>query len=113
MRERLVVSKKFDFVVGKNIINLRSGSCHYCSNYVNSYYLVIYCNYGYSIDYRSYIEHECEMAIKDGMEIIILYNYSNVDKGKCPKRIKDYGKHINMYYYDTDGKCYYWNYSEI
>lgn len=112
LRERLNISKKFVLVVGKNTKSLRNGSCQYCSNYVNSYYFGTYCKNAHSIDYRSYIEYECEMAIKDGMKIIILYNYANVDKGKCPECIKNYGKHINMYYYDSDGKCY-WNYSEI
>lgn len=57
------------------------------------------------------------MAIKDyndGLlkKIVIIYNYANVDKSKCPDCIKNYGKHIVMYYHGQDGKDY-WNYSEI
>lgn len=113
LRERLNVSKKFVLIVGHKTKALTNGSCKYCDEYIsysNTY--GGYCKNGYSIDYRSYIEYECEMAIKDDMDIVVIYNYTNIDKNKCPDCLKDKGKHIVMYYYSKDGKCYY-NYQEI
>ena len=57
------------------------------------------------------------MAIKDYNDgliknIVIIYNYANVDKSKCPDCIRNYGKHIVMYYHSMDGNDY-WNYQEI
>ena len=44
------------------------------------------------------IEYECEKAIKDNLKIVVIYNYANVDKSKCPDCIKYYGTHIPAYY---------------
>ena len=112
LRERLNVSKKFILIVGEDTKTLRSGKCYYCKNYNISHCGSEYCKKGYSVDNRSYIDYECEMAIKDGLEIIVLYNYANVNKSKCPDTVRYSGKHINMYYYDKDGHCY-WNYAKI
>lgn len=112
LHTRMDVSKKFVLIVGKDTIKLRNGSCQYCDNYVNSLYSSSYCKNNYSIDYRSYIEYECDLAIKANLRIIVLYNYANVDKSKCPERLRNVGVHINMFYYDQQGKCF-WNYTEI
>ena len=71
-----------------------------------------------SVDYRSYIDYECDMAVKDYLngdirKIVVLYNYANVDKSKCPYSIKNVGTHERMYYYsDIDNKAY-WDYQRI
>lgn len=105
---RMNVSKTFVLIVGKNTRTVRNGSCQYCYSY-NSY--TKSCARGYSLDYRSYIEFECEKAIEDGMNIIVLYNAASVDKSKCPNVIKDYGIHRKMCRYQNG--TYFWDYQSV
>ena len=63
------------------------------------------------IDYRSYVEYECEKAIRDGLEIIVLYNAATVNKSKCPDVIKNVGTHVAMCYYENGQ--YYWDYQAV
>jgi len=95
-------------IVGKNTKTVRSGSCQYCNSYNSHTYS---CTRGYSVDYRSYIDYECEKAIRDGLKIVVLYNAATVNKSKCPDAIKSTGKHVAMCYY-KDGK-YYWDYQAV
>lgn len=69
------------------------------------------CARGGHVDYRSYIEFECEKAIKDNIEIIVLYNAAAIDKNKCPDIIKNDGKHVAMCY-RKDGRLY-WDYNAV
>lgn len=69
------------------------------------------CARGGHVDYRSCIEFECEKAIKDNIEIIVLYNAATIDKNKCPDIIKNYGKHVAMCY-RKDGRLY-WDYNAV
>ena len=108
LKQRMDMSKTFVLIVGKETKTLRAGSCRYC-NSLNSY--SHYCVRGYNVDYRSYIEYECDLAIKAGIRIVVLYNSTVVDKSKCPDSIKYQGVHIPM-------KCYKngnlrWNYETI
>ncbi len=106
---RLDASKTFVLIVGANTPNLTKGSCRWCQSY-DSYHRS--CHTGGHVDFRSFIEYECEKAIRDNLKIVVVYNYANVDKSKCPECIRSYGKHINGYYYGNDGrKC--WNYKAI
>lgn len=105
---RLDVSKTFVLIVGSGTKALRSGSCQYCNSY-NSY--TYSCAKGYSVDYRSYLEYECEKAIRDGLNIVVLYNAATVDKSKCPDTIKSVGTHVAMCY-KKDGN-YYWDYQAV
>ncbi|QRS17913.1 TIR domain-containing protein [Klebsiella oxytoca] len=105
---RLNSSKTFILIVGNNTKDARSGSCQYCHSY-NSW--VGSCARGHSVDYRSYIEYECEKALKDGLKIVVLYNAASVNKSKCPSSIRNTGTHTAMCYYEN-GK-YYWNYSAV
>lgn len=107
LSERLNGSKTFVLIVGANTKNLTKGACRYCSSYNWGT-----CSRCYSVDNRSYIEYECEKAIRDNLKIVVIYNYANVDKSKCPDCIKYYGVHIPAYYYASDGKCY-WNIARI
>lgn len=114
LRERMNITKTFILIVGNQTKSLQSGSCRYCEKY--SSYLGK-CNKDYSLDFRSFVDYECDIAVKDynnGLlsKIIVLYYYANVDKTKCPDVIKNYGTHLNMYYKGNDGKEY-WNYQKI
>ena len=66
---RLDVSKRFVLIVGEKTKNLRSGGCQLCSSY-NSWTST--CARGYRVDYRSYVEYECEKAKSDGLAIVVL-----------------------------------------
>lgn len=81
---RLDASKTFVLIVGANTKTVRSGGCQYCNSY-NSY--TSSCARGYSVDYRSYIEYECDKAVRDGLKIVVLYNAATVDKTKCPDAV--------------------------
>lgn len=106
--ERMDASKTFVLIVGKDTLNLTKGSCRYCS----SYSTYSGCLSGNTTSMKSFIEYECDKAVRDGLKIVVIYNYSFVWKEKCPEVVRNTGKHINGYYKATDGK-YYWNYSEI
>lgn len=105
---RLDASKTFVLIVGKNTKTVRNGSCQYCGSY-NSWTKA--CAKGYSVDYRSYVEYECEKAVNDGLNIIILYYAASVDKSKCPDVIKGYGIHRKMCKYENG--TYYWDYQSV
>jgi len=105
---RLDSSKTFILIVGSNTKSVRSGSCSYCSSY-NSH--TFSCARGYSVDYRSYIEYECEKAVRDEIKLVILYKAATVDKSKCPDSIKAKGTHAAMCYYQ-EGK-YFWDYNAV
>jgi hypothetical protein len=105
---RLDSSKTFVLIVGSNTKSVRNGSCQYCASY-NSW--TKSCARGMNVDYRSYIEYECEKAIRDGLKIVVLYNAASVDKNKCPDVIKNVGTHKAMCYYN-DGN-YYWDYQTV
>lgn len=105
---RLDASKTFVLIVGKNTKTVTSGSCQYCSSY-NSW--TQHCARGYNVDFRSYIEYECEKAIHDGLKIVVLYNAGYVDKSKCPDSIKYHGTHVAMWIW-KNGQ-YYWDYQAV
>ena len=108
LAERLDASKTFVLIVGKDTDKLTKGSCRYCNSY-DSYHGS--CHRGHYVDYRSFIRYECEKAQRDGIRIVVLYNYADVDRSKCPDILRYEGTHINAYYYQG-GKAY-WNYSKI
>lgn len=105
---RLDASKTFVLIVGDNTKTVRSGSCQYCDSYNSHTYS---CARGHSVDYRSYIEYECNKAVRDELNIVVLYNAATVNKSKCPDVIKNTGTHAAMCSY-IDGK-YYWNYQAV
>ena len=108
LKQRMDMSKTFVLIVGNETKTLRAGSCRYC-NSLNSY--SHYCVRGYSVDYRSYIEYECDLAIKAGIRIVVLYNSTVVDKSKCPEAVKNLGVHIPMKRFKNGTLC--WNYETI
>lgn len=108
LAERLDASKTFVLIVGRDTDNLTKGSCRYCNSY-DPYHGS--CHRGHYVDYRSFIRYECEKAQRDGIRIVVLYNYADVNRSKCPDILRYEGTHINAYYYQG-GKAY-WNYSKI
>ena len=109
LKKRLDVSKTFVLIIGDKTKDLRSGSCSYCSSYNSWTYS---CARGYSVDYRSYIEYECDKAIEAGMKIVVLYNSTKVDRDKCPTKVKYTGEHVAMCYRGYDGNIY-WDYEAV
>lgn len=108
LQQRLDVSKRFVLVVGEKTKNLRSGGCQLCSSY-NSWTSA--CARGYRVDYRSYVEYECEKAKSDGLAIVVLYNSTRVDRDRCPDCIKWSGKHVAMRYYKNGQR--HWDYQAV
>lgn len=108
LKDRLDMSKTFILIVGKNTKTNRAGSCQYCNSY-NSYQHR--CCRGNSVDYRSYIEYECDVAKRDIDKIVVIYNSSIVERSKCPEALRYIGQHIPAYYYE--GNNCYWNYTKI
>ena len=106
--ERMNVSKTFVLVVGEKTKYLRAGSCYYCDdyNYTNGS-----CARGHSVSSKSFIEYECDKAVKDELRIVVIYNSSFVSKSRCPDAVKDKGTHVAAYHWGSSGKE--WNYSEI
>ena len=109
LKTRMNASKTFVLIVGTKTSTVTKGGCQYCGRY-SSYSGK--CNQGYSVDYRSYIKYECDIAVDANIKIVVLYKASWVDKEKCPSALKDKGTHIPMWKKGSDGK-YYWNYQAI
>ena len=97
LRQRLNISKTFVLIVGRNTLSLTKGACRYCSQYRT---WSSYCANGKSVDNRSYIEYECEMALKDYnagelKKIVVIYNgLINPDRSRCPEVLRYVGTHI-------------------
>ena len=105
---RLNASKTFVLIVGSGTNTVRSGSCQYCDSY-NSW--TFSCARNNPVDFRSYVQYECEKAARDDLNIVVLYKATSVDKSKCPDAVKKIGAHVAMLY-SKDGE-YYWNYQAV
>lgn len=108
LKERMDASKTFVLIVGDQTDTITKGGCQYCGSY-NSW--TGYCQRGYSIDKRSYIKYECDKAIDAGINIIVLYNDTVINKNKCPSAIRYYGYHTAMLYFSNGN--YYWDYQAV
>jgi len=105
---RFAASKTFVLIVGSNTKTVTSGGCQHCGSYHSR---TKSCARGYSVDYRSYIEYECDKAIRDNLKIVVLYNAATVNKSKCPEATKNVGTHVAMRYYEK--REYYWDYQAV
>lgn len=105
---RLDASKTFVLIVGSGTLGLTKGSCRWCNSY-DSYHQS--CHTGGRVDYRSFVQYECEKAKRDGLKIIVLYNSTYVDRSKCPECLRNNGFHIAACY-NRNGQSY-WNYQAI
>lgn len=101
LRSRLNVSKTFVLIVGNGTKYRRAGECNYCSNNND-------CG---SSSNKSFIEYECDKAVRDGLKIIVLYKATTIDKNKCPDVIKNVGNHIAMLC-RMNGEIY-WDYQAV
>lgn len=101
LRARLDRTKTFVLIVGNGTKTRRAGECNYCweSNKCGS------------TSNKSFIEYECDKAVRDGIKIVVLYNAAMVNKNKCPDILKDKGIHLAMCY-RKDGKLY-WDYNSV
>lgn len=107
LAERLDASKTFILIVGDHTKEVRAGACCYCDNYG----FLGYCTKGYNTDNRSYIEYECNKAVKDGLNIIVLYKSTYVDLEKCPECVRYVGVHMPMV--KIQGGRYVWDYASV
>lgn len=109
LKFRLDNSYKFVLIVGDHTNTVTKGGCQQCESY-NSYGK--YCARGYSVDYRSYVKYECDKALENELEIVVLYNSTIVDRELCPEVVRWKGLHKSMIYRGNDGKLY-WDDSSI
>lgn len=115
LRQRINISKTFVLIAGAQTTSLTKGACRYCSRYS---VWSSYCSSGKSYDNRSYIEYECEMALKDYNagelnKIVVIYNglvYPN--KSRCPEVLRNVGTHIGSDMIDINGVRR-WDYQSI
>lgn len=103
LRYRMDNSYKFVLTIGKHTKSVTKGGCQFCDSY-NSY--IQYCARGHFLDYRSYIEYECDKAIEQGLQIIVLYKDVIVNRDLCPEAVKYKGNHYAMCYRGINGQMY-------
>jgi hypothetical protein len=101
LRARLDKTKTFVLVVGNGTKTRRAGACSYCGEN----------NKCGSTSNKSYIEYECDKAVRDGKKIVVLYNAAMVNRNKCPDILKDKGTHVPMCCREY-GKLY-WDYNSV
>ena len=108
LKMRMDHSKTFVLIVGDYTKSITKGGCQYCDSY-NSYNR--WCARGHSVDYRSYIEYECDKAVEAVIKIIVLYRATTANRSKCPDTVSSLGYHTAMIYHEN-GK-YYWDYIAV
>ena len=101
LKERMSKSKTFVLVVGSGSNMATAGACRHCAYYMNFMTLAPRCSKGYPIDNRSYIKYECDMAVKEGCKIVVLYNSTVVSKAKFPEVVRYVGTHVAMKKYES------------
>lgn len=106
---RMERSKNFILIVSPTTDSRRSGSCQYCYRYHSAKST---CIGGGHVDFRSYIQYECEKAIRDSMKIIVIYKSSKRQTQWCPEILRSIGTHVTAYKRGEDGKLY-WNVKEM
>ena len=100
LSERLNGSKNFILIVSNTTDTRRSGSCQYCHSY-NSIWGT--CRAGGHVDTRSFIQYECDKAVRDNMKIVVIYKSSRIETHLCPEILKKCGTHVPAYKYDSSG----------
>ncbi len=93
LSKRMSMCKTFILIVGEHTNSITKGGCQNCRNYIKFFDL---CTKGHSISTKSYIDYECESAINNNLDILVLYNSNRVQKELCPEIIRDVGVHIPM-----------------
>lgn len=95
LHERMNMCKTFILIVGRKTNFVTKGSCQHCEKYM-SLFGFGNCQSGNNIDYKSYIEYECKLAVKNDLNIVVLYNSNCVCRDLCPKLLRDVGIHVPM-----------------
>lgn len=90
---RMDASKTFVLVVGAKTKSLTAGSCQHCSSYTGLWGT---CNAGHNTSLKSYIEYECDKAVRDKLKIIVLYNGASINRSLCPESVRYMGVHAKM-----------------
>lgn len=94
LSQRMNVSKNFVLIVGDHTDALTRGCCFNCGAYSNINHT---CPLATNISHKSFVEYECDKAVRDGMNIVALYNATFVDKDKCPESVRWIGRHLPAY----------------
>ena len=66
---------------------------------------------GFLRSLKSFIEFECDKAVRDQLNIVVLYNAATVDRTKCPDAVRYTGVHAKMQHV-VNGK-YEWDYESV
>lgn len=98
LSDRMSVSKTFILIVGQHTNEVTKGACYNngCGGYVRLLLSNPYCRYGYSINNKSYIQYECDLAIRENAKIVVLYKSVNVERNLFPEAVRYRGTHIAM-----------------
>jgi len=98
-------SKCIVLIIGQHTKSLRAGYCMYCKQFS-------YCRETYKTN-KSFVEFECDYALRHNLPIIVLYNSTYVDKSKCLDSVKNVALcHVPMIKRGLDGR-YVWDYQGI
>ena len=108
LRMRMGISKTFVLIIGEHTKSLRSGACYLCKWYRENS-----CLLRHSVDNRSYVDYECDMAIKENAKIVILYNSIIVDRNKCPEVLRNKGIHKPMKKFNFNTWNVEWDYQTV
>lgn len=97
LRQRLLKANKFVLIVGENTESRAAGSCSYCKSY-NSYSQR--CVRGYSANFNSFIEFECNKAVENEMNIVVIHKFERIRMDLCPSSIArcERAVHLPLYY---------------
>lgn len=110
LRERMQMCKTFILVVGNHTKRLTKGDCKTCYRYQHFHNLES-CDGNGNISHKSYVDYECEQAVKQGLKIVVLYNFCRVYKDYCPEILADKGIHMPMRYMKNGVQ--YWDYTKV
>ncbi len=119
LSQRMNMCKTFVLVVGAGTRTVTKGACFNCVCYAKKksshFYFdstdldaTAHCLCGGSISNKSYIQFECEKAVRDGLKIVVLYNSSYINPSRCPDSVRHLGIHVAMK--KMDGS---WNYTAV
>ena len=103
LQNRMDISKTFVLIVGDGTRSRRAGNCYYCHKYID-------CT---KQSNKSYLEYECDKAVRDGLKIVVLYNSSSIDKSKCLYILKYVGTHEKMKTFNAATWSYDWDYQTV
>lgn len=98
LRTRMSVSKTFILIVGSHTNEVTNGACYNngCGGYFSYFLSNPYCIFEHSINNKSYIKYECDLAVRENIKIVVLYKSINIDRSLCPEEIRYIGNHVAM-----------------